>query len=292
MGYFTSSRKIICENSYGYRLEVGYAFPYFLSEYSGIHEYSGDVSTVKSAFGVGVTYVGTSVNSRNISLTIAFKDDNLAQTRKQQLFNIFPLKDYGTLYYYEGDLARKINYYVEDFDLTRKNNVLYASISLICPSPYFLDETETVATIQNWDKLLTFPLEIPEGTGIEFGAQNDNTAIEIDNSSHIDYGLTITFSANGTVTNPGLKNTWSNEEMKLNYTLNINEKIVVSTYNNQKTITYIDSNNNETDITNSLVFGTKFLQAGYGANKFEPTADDGLESLDVSIAYSNYYEAV
>ena len=291
MGYFTRTRKIICENSYGYKLEFGYSFPYFLSEYSGIHEYDGDVATVKSAFGIGVTYVGTSVNSRNISLTIAFKDNSLAQTRKNQLYNIFPLKDYGTLYYYEGDIARKIHYYVESLTITRSANILYASISLICPSPYFLDSEETIAVLQNWDKLLAFPLEILED-GIEFGKRNDSTAIEIENNTHIDYGLTITFLANATVINPGLKNTWNNEEMKLNYNLNTNEKIVVSTYNNEKSITFVDSNNNETDITNSLVFGTKFLQAGNGINKFVSSADSGVENLEVSIAYSNYYEAI
>lgn len=293
MGAFTNTRKIVCENSYGYKLEFGYSFPYFLDSYSGIQSYTGNVATIKSAFGVGVSYIGTTVNSRNITLTIAYRDDIQVQQKTQQIYNIFTLKDKGTLYYCEGNLERKINYYVERVsEPVKKANIIYRTVSLICPSPYFMDSEETIATLNNWDKLLTFPLEIPEGVGIEFGSKNESTTIEIENNSHIDYGLTVIFTANGNVKNPSLKNTYTNEEMKINYSLTVGEQIVVSTYNNEKTITYIDSSGNETNITNALVFGTKFLQATNGVNKFVLNAEEGLNNLDVAITYYNYYEAV
>lgn len=291
MGYFTSTKKIICENSYGYKLETGYSFPFFLSSYSGIHEYDGSVSTTKSAFGVGVAYVGTSVNKRNITLVIAVRDNSQMQIRKNQIYNIFPLKDKGTLYYYEGEVVRKINYYVESVTQTRKGNMLYYTVSLICPSPYFMDSEETIASLNNWDKLLEFPLEITED-GIEFGLKNSNKTIEITNDSHIDYGLTIVFSANGEVTKPILKNNSTGESMEIDYSLKNGEKIVVTTYINEKSITFVDSLGNEEDITYTLVFGTKFLLAGNGTNRFVPNAESGLDNLDVSISYSNYYEAV
>lgn len=292
MAYFSNTKKIICKNSYGYKLEFGYSFPFYLDSYSGIHSYDGDVATIKSAFGIGVSYIGTSVNKRNINLVIAFKDGADLITRKQQLYNIFPLKDHGTLYYYESDIERKINYYVENVALVRKANYIYATINLLCPSPYFMDSEETIATLNNWDKLLTFPLEIPAGTGIEFGSKNNATSIEIENNSHIPYGLTITFISNGEVKNPTLTNIKTGETMKLNYIMKLGEKIVVTTYNNDKTITHIDSNDNSTNITNALVFGTKFLQAPNGVNKYVASADTGASNLDCSISYYNYYEAV
>ena len=292
MAYYSGTKKIVCENSYGYKLEFGYSFPFYLDSYSGIHSYDGNVATIKSAFGVGVSYIGTSVNQRSINLVIAFKDGADLITRKQQLYNIFPLKDHGTLYYYEADIERKINYYVENVNLVRKANYVYATINLLCPSPYFMDSTETIATLNNWDKLFKFPLEISEGTGIEFGSKNESTSIEIENDSHIPYGLTITFMANGEVVNPSLKNIKTNEIMKLNYTLELGEQIIVTTYNNDKTITHIDSNGNETNITNTLVFGTKFLQAPNGSNKFVTDADSGSSNLECSISYYNCYEAV
>ena len=110
MAYFSNTKKIICKNSYGYKLEFGYSFPFFLDSYSGIHDYAGNVSTLKSAFGIGVSYIGTSVNQRDINLVIAFKDGADLINKKQQIYNIFPLKDKGTLYYYEDDIERKINY--------------------------------------------------------------------------------------------------------------------------------------------------------------------------------------
>ena len=292
MAYNSRTKKIVCENSYGYKLSFNYSFPFFLDSYSGIHEYAGSVATIKSAFGVGVSYIGTSVNQRSISLVIAFKDGENLTTNRQRLYNIFPLKDKGTLYYYEGEIERKIEYYVENIIPTRKANCIYATINLICPSPYFMDSEETIATLSNWDKLFKFKLEIPEGTGIMFGQKNASTTIEIVNDSHINYGLTITFTANDTVKNPKLTNTSTGEILQLNYTMNLNDSIVITTYNNDKTITLVESDGTETDITNSLVFGTKFLQAKNGVNKFTATADSGSEDLDVSISYYNYYEAV
>jgi uncharacterized protein (UPF0333 family) len=292
MAYYSGTKKIVCRNSYGYKLEFGYSFPFYLDSYSGIHNYDGNVATIKSAFGIGVSYIGTSVNQRNINLVIAFKDGPDLITRKQQLYNIFPLKDHGTLFYYESDIERKINYYVENVNLVRKANYVYATINLLCPSPYFMDSTETITTLNNWDKLLEFSLEIPDGTGIEFGSKNESTSIEIENNSHIAYGMTITFVANGTVVNPTLKNTKTGEMMKLNFTLELGEQIVIETYNNEKKIIHIDSNLNETNITNALVFGTKFLQIPNGVNRYVSSADNGASSLDCSISYYNYYEAV
>lgn len=291
MAYFSNTKKIICENSYGYKLEFGYSFPFFLDSYSGIHNYDGNVSTLKSAFGIGTSYIGTSVNQRDITLVIAFKDGSNLITKKQQIYNVFPLKDKGTLYYYEGYIERKINYYVEKVTLTRKANYIYATINLLCPSPYFTDSEETIATLSNWDKLFKFKLEIPD-TGIMFGQKNEASTIEIVNDSHISYGLTITFIANDTVKNPKLINNATGETLQLNYTMNLNDCIIITTYDNDKTITLIESDGTETNITNSLVFGTKFLQAQNGVNKFNASADSGTEDLDVSISYYNYYEAV
>lgn len=291
MAYFSNTKKIICENSYGYKLEFGYSFPFFLDSYSGIHNYDGNVSTLKSAFGIGTSYIGTSVNQRDITLVIAFKDGSNLITKKQQIYNVFPLKDKGTLYYYEGYIERKINYYVEKVTLTRKANYIYATINLLCPSPYFTDSEETITTLSNWDKLFKFKLEIPD-TGIMFGQKNEASTIEIVNDSHISYGLTITFIANDTVKNPKLINNATGETLQLNYTMNLNDCIIITTYDNDKTITLIESDGTETNITNSLVFGTKFLQAQNGVNKFNASADSGTEDLDVSISYYNYYEAV
>ena len=292
MAYYSKTKKIICKNSYGYKLEFGYSFPFYLNSYSGIHNYDGSVATIKSAFGVGVSYIGTSINKRSINLVIAFKDDINLITRKHQIYNIFPLKDLGTLFYYEGNIERKINYYVETVNLVRKGNYIYANINLLCPSPYFMDSEESIATLQNWDKLLKFKLEIPDGIGIEFGSKNNSSSIEIENNSHIPYGLTIRFLANGEVINPILTNKKTGETIKINYSLNVGEQIIITTYNNEKDITHIDANGVETNIRNSIVFGTKFLQAKTGVNKFVPSADSGASNLDCSISYYNYYEAV
>lgn len=127
---------------------------------------------------------------------------------------------------------------------------------------------------------------------LEFGIKNESSAINIINDSHIPYGLLITFIANGTVVNPILKNSITNETMKLDFSLEAGEQIIVNSYDNEKSISHIDAFGNSTDITNSLLFGTKFLQAKNGSNNFIVSADSGKENLDCSISYFNYYEAI
>ena len=129
-------------------------------------------------------------------------------------------------------------------------------------------------------------------TNAHMSIMNNSDAIEIINNSHINYGLKIIFSANGTVENPKLTNTYTNETMQINQTMLINEKIVVKTYDNQKSIIHINAQGEETNITHKLVFGTNFLKAPNGINRFTSTADTGSSYLEVEIDYYNYYEAV
>ena len=282
-------RKIVCESYTKEKVTFTYEFPFFLEDVEGLHEVVGNVIGIKNAFAVGENYVGTSVEKRNIVISGIIKDDFV--NNRQKLYRIFPLNTTGTLYYYEDDLERKINYKVESIKINDKGYPKVFQISLICHSPYFMDLVETIAKIQNWDSLLEFPVEI-SSQGIEFGAKNNNTMVTISNPSNISLGMTITFTCTGDVENPILINASTQEKMKINHSLHSGESIVVTTHINNKTITFIDSQGNKTNIINCLVFGTKFLQVSKGENKFKPSADSGVEYLQTQISYSNYYEAV
>lgn len=285
------SKKIVCENYLKEKITFEYKLPFFLESVEGLHEVIGVVSGMKSAYGIGENYIGTTVNKRNIIIKGAFKDDIV--NNRQKLYRMFPLKTIGTLYYYEESLERKIEYTVESIKINEKGIHRHFQISLICSNPYFTDLTNTIKSMATWTPKFKFLLRIPQDTGIKFGTKNVTSMVTIENDTNIDFGMTITFTANDIVVNPSLFNVDSREELKIEKTMNAGDKIIVHTYRQDKNITYIPvSTGIEENINNLMVYGSKFLQIHRGSNTYRYNADDGENNLEAVIEYSNEYEAV
>ena len=287
------TKKIICESSLKENIILEYSFPFFLISIDGIHEVVGSVKSVSSAFAIGENYIATSISKRNILIKGAIKNDNDLIKNRNKLYRIFPLKSFGTLYYYEGDIKRKINYVVESINITEKGMHRQFQISLICPYPYFTDANKTVLQMATWIPSFEFPFEIPEDEGIEFGLKNKTSMAIINNTTNLEFGMIITFKANDTVVNPSLFNVDSREEIKIEKTMQAGDKIVITTYRQDKNIIYIsESNKREENINNLMTYGSKFLQVHIGKNTFRYNAEANIDNLEATIEYLTEYEAV
>lgn len=284
-------KKIICEAYNGKRILFTYDFPFFIEKLSGFHDVIGTVVGEKSAFGVGETYIDTSIEKRNIIIE-GFMIDNLIENR-QKLFQTFPLKKEGTLFYYEDDISRKISYEVESVIVSDSGCPRTFQISLICNNPYFTDVEKTVLSMATWTPMFKFPLKSPVGKGFKFATKNTTSMAVIQNDSNIEFGIIITFKANDLVKNPSLFNVDSREEMKISKTMQSGDKIIVNTYRQNKNIVYISSETGkEENINNLMIFGSKFLQVHIGLNTFRYNADENVDNLEAVIEYYKEYEAV
>lgn len=285
------SKKIVCENYLKERITFEYKFPFFLKSVDGLHEVLGVVAGMKSAYAIGENYIGTSVEKRNIIIKGAIRDDVI--NNRQRLYRAFPLKSTGILYYYEDGLERKIEYKVESIQIDNKGLHKQFQISLICPNPYFTDLDKTILQMATWSPCFKFVLKIPHDTGIKFGVKNTTSMVTVQNDTNIEFGMTLTFTANDTVVNPSLFNVDTREEMKIEKTMVAGDKIIVNTYRQNKNITYIPvSTGVEENINNLMVYGSKFLQVHHGSNTFRYNADTGVDNLEAVIEYVNEYEAV
>ncbi|CCY79430.1 putative phage tail protein [Mycoplasma sp. CAG:877] len=280
--------KIIYENSFGNKIELTDKFPFFLSDYDGIHEKNSELYGISSAFGIGSLYVGRSVNKRNIIIYGYIKDKFVE--RRQQLYNVFPDNDEGTLFYYEDDFSAKIKCRVEKVDIEKTGPVRYFTISLIAFNPYFTDVEETNLSIATWEGGIEFPLEIPSD-GLEFDKKNNNMTVEILNPTKIESGLNIHFIATGKVKKPSVKNIATQEILTLDFELKIGDEIIITTEINNKNI-ILKRDGLEKNINNYLLFGTKYLQLKPGQNYFKILAEEGIENLTAEVNYSLYYEAI
>lgn len=285
------AKKIICESYLGDKITFEYKFPFFLESVEGLHEVLGVVSGMKSAYAIGESYIGTSVEKRNIIIKGAIRDDVI--NCRQKLYRVFPLKTIGTFYYYEGDLKRKIEYRVESIKIPEKGIYKHFQISLICQNPYFTDIDKKTLQMATWSPAFKFLLKIPQSTGIKFGVKNTTSMVVIENNNNLEYGMTIIFTANDIVKNPSLFNVDSREEMKIEKTMQAGDKIIVHTYRENKNIYYVSiSTGIEENINNLMVYGSKFLQVHHGQNTFRYNADENVDSLEAVIEYLTEYEAI
>lgn len=284
-------KKIICENNNKNTVEFTYDFPFFLTTASGLYEKIGTVSTVSSAFGIGETYSGTSVKKRNIVIT-GLIEDKFAE-RRQELYNAFPLKTEGTLYYYEDSIARKINYIVESVEVAEKGKPRTFTISLICPYPYFKDIEDSKVSMATWAPTFVFPMISEKDVGLEFAIKNVTTMGTVTNDTNLEFGMTIIFTANGNVEKPYLINVETQEKILVNITMEAGDQIIVTTQRNNKNIQYIPVTTGIAENINYLMeYGSKFLQIHSGENTLRAGAEVDEENLTTIVSYSIEYEAV
>lgn len=283
-------KKIICDNHRGSTITFTYDFPFFLISADGLYKVEGDVSTTSNAFGIGESYNGTGIPKRPIVITGIIKD-NFVQKR-EILRDMFPLDSYGTLYYYEENIERKIDYIVEDLDVEEKGIPRTFTISLICPYPYFKDIEESLISISSWTPEFVFPIISEEGKGFIFGSKNNTTMGSIENTSNIEVGMTIHFIANGEVKNPYLVNVETQEKITIDTTMKRGDEIIITTHRNNRNILYYEEATGKTEDRNYLLgYGSKFLQVHSGKNTLRAGAEMEEENLITKIFYSVEYEA-
>lgn len=286
-------RTLIYKNHKGDMITFTYKPPFLLSICDGFHETVGTVNSVSSAYGVGTTWNGTSIGQRDLTIKGTITD-NIQENRLLLLYDMFPLNSEGTLYYYEGDIERKITCLVEKVSIPEKKGFTRDfSISLVCPNPRFSALAATILSMATWAPAFNFPLIIPENEGIQFGIKNTTSMGTTENTTEIDYGMTIKFKANDTVKNPYLFNVTTRDIIQIEKTMSAGDQIIITTHIDNKNVIYKNAVTGEEENINYLImYGSKYLQVPSGTNTFRSGADSGEDNLETTIEFLPEYEAV
>ena len=285
-------RTLIYKNHKGDMITFTYKPPFLLSICDGFHETVGTVNSVSSAYGVGTTWNGTSIGQRDLTIKGTITDN--IQENRLLLYDMFPLNSEGTLYYYEGDIERKITCLVEKVSIPEKKGFTRDfSISLVCPNPRFSALAATILSMATWAPAFNFPLIIPENEGIQFGIKNTTSMGTTENTTEIDYGMTIKFKANDTVKNPYLFNVTTRDIIQIEKTMSAGDQIIITTHIDNKNVIYKNAVTGEEENINYLImYGSKYLQVPSGTNTFRSGADSGEDNLEITIEFLPEYEAV
>lgn len=281
-------RIITCKNEDGLAIRFGYHYaPWLLLDCSGIYLSEANVYTSENTMADGSTYQGTTMKMRNILLTM--EDRTRHKANRQLLYDVFKLKAPGVFFYEEEGEIRQIEYYVESVEISAMGAKRTATVSLLCPDPYFVEDADTRVMIAGWEPLFEFPHEfLEEGEVIE--QKSDELLKTVTNDTAADnIGLVISIAASGEVLNPSVICVETQQQIKVGTEAHPmqmihGDEIRITTGTNNKHV-YLIRDGVTTEVNEYLDEGSEFIQLMRGDNTLGYAADAGREYLSITVAF-------
>lgn len=245
---------------------------------------------------IGVYVTGTTLESRDISISGWVVADTEAQMRsRKQFLNNFvnPLQSL-TLVYNDYSIDGIPDSTIKYGSSYKDNNEVICRfvIDLFCPDPLFYTSVSQQASIADWVPKFHFPLTIPKDTGIIMGLRSPSVIIRINNPGTMETGIKVTFHARGTVTDPYLMNINTQKQIKFDHSMIPNETLEVTTHINKKSVRKT-MGDVTTNAFNLLDFeNNEFIQLAPGDNYLRYGAADGMGNLEIKVEYKPQYQEV
>ncbi|XCH78846.1 MAG: phage tail domain-containing protein [Candidatus Dehalobacter alkaniphilus] len=281
-------REIKFVNERSQTLIMGDDSDYALTSITGISPSSANIQTSSIANFDGTTFISSVMNQRNIVIGLQLRGN--VEENRLRLYDIFKIKRKGTFYYHSDLIEAQIEGYVEMVDVSPTNWPVIAMISLICPKPYFEALDSIIADVTSIDGELLFPLELLS-SGIKLGSMQTLQEVNVINPGDISIGMIIRFRGVGAVVKPKLQNTQTLEFIELDTSMIAGDIITINTEIGQKRIE-LNRGGVITNIFNTLVIGSKFIQLNEGDNVLYGSAQSGSVSLLIEVEYRAKYSGV
>lgn len=293
-----NARKITCSNEDNMSVifaEDSFA-PFLLESCDGIYSVENNVSLSENTMTDGATYQGSVTKMRNIVLTLRDRPKSSHRENRTLLYNLFKPKSKGVFKYEEEDEVRTIDYYVESLNIDGAMSARQATVSLLCPDPFFVDSSDLVVNMSGWSSQWKFQHAFVDG-GEPFGVRVNEKLKTIENTSAADYiGMTITITILGPVTNPSITHIENGEMIKVGTESNplelvLGDRIIITTGTNNKHV-YLERGGVRTEINEYLDEESEFMQLMRGSNTIGYAADNGEDYMAVEVMYRYKYLGV
>lgn len=269
-------------------LVLGENSDFTLIDLTGINPPKANIQIQSIAGFDGATFVNASVNPRNLVLTLQLQGD--VEVNRQKLYELFKIKQKGTLIYTSERIQAQIEAYVEALEIPPMSWPVKVLISLLCPQPYFEALEDILTDISFIESTFAFPLQLSD-VGIELGIVVPSEAVNLFNPGQLSVGMKIRYTANGEVVNPKLINTQTLEFIELQTTMLAGDVLTITTEVGKKRIERL-RNGETTNLFNTLILGSTFLQLEEGDNVLYATSGSGSSSLFTEITFRPKYSGV
>ena len=276
------------ENHIGEALELTGNPDYTVYKIDGLNPPQATINT-----SVNTTTDGSSINSvrlenRNIVIYMTIEGD--VEANRINLYKYFPVKKMVRLYFSNSSRDVYIDGTVELIECDLFTNKQVAQISIICPKVYFKAVDELITVFSDISALFEFPFSISK-TGIEFSAVTANIRKSIVNTGDVDTGIIINLFARGTVVNPVIYDVSKRTHIRLNFTMQAGDTIVINTNVREKAIELIRHGVNSNAMGYMVQSSTWFVLEA-GDNIFAYDAESGTNNLQLTFTTAVLYSGV
>lgn len=285
------SRLLKFTNSLGESITFRDNSSFIVSQISGLGDVGADIQLQQAPFQDGATFIESVLEPRPISFTVTItgNGDTDISEKRSQLARVFnPKIGPGLLEYKYGNVERKIygsSEHVPFFPTGEDNRTSshqIALIDLICPDPYWksLRITEEPA----FEGLFQFPFE----GEFQMGIQRDERIIINDG----DAPAPIHVIFYGPAQTPTIANITTGEFIKINRALSENEKLIVDTSDENKSVYFENENDERINVFHWIDLDSTFFKLQVGENEISCLCATSNLSRDFEIYYHKLYTAV
>lgn len=150
---------------------------YAVTDVSGLSPAAANVNITNIAAADGSLFNSAMIPQRNIVLTVYILND--VERNRQALYKFFSPKSDITLYFQNTSRKAHISGCVESFEGTFFSNAEVFQISVLCPKPFFIDDTEKTVSCSSGSTTIDYGGEYLTGFTASFDVVASSTDASI-----------------------------------------------------------------------------------------------------------------
>lgn len=296
-------------NSLGEQLRIELRNPretgFAVKSITGLGPPKANINTTEVITNDGSLYNSSRVNQRNIVISFLYLPVPTIEEVRQSSYKYFPINKEVTLIVETDKRIAMTKGYVEANEPDIFSKQEGATISIVCPDPYFYlygTDGVTVSVFRGVVSMFEFPFsnESLNENLIQLGAIQESTAQNIYYEGDSDVGMDIIMEAEGEVGDITIYKLTTREQMRLSSEklaaltgsgLVKGDKVIIKTSRGEKGVT-LYRQGDEINILNALDKGANWIRLTKGDNLIAYTTSRGGEYLNFWIENKVIYEGV
>lgn len=264
---------------------------YNITNAQGLYPAKTTINTNTAALIDGATFNSAKVNTRSINL--AFTIEEPVEVNRLYIYKVLRAKEPIKIYYKSNNLDVFTEGYIESITIGHFDKKQKATVSILCPFPYWKNAQEMVNELSTIISMFHFPFyNQVDHTDIVFGTIDDTAKAIVVNNGGIQTGLTFELYAKAAVSNPKIYDYITQEYIGVNFDFEAADLVVINTMPGEKSVKLV-RNAVESNIFNALMPGSTWLQLAAGGSVYVYEVGSGLaQNLEVTIKHYDLYEGV
>lgn len=282
--------ELILENKAGDQLTFGMDSPFTITNIDGLNPPSSTINMSQVALIDGAKFNSSKMNVRLLNIAFAIEYD--AAKNRIEVFKVLKSKQYVKVIYKGQYRNVYIEGYIESMPITYFDMKQIVTVSIICPSPYFMAAQEIVNNMRNIISTFHFPFASEATPELVFGYINNDVDIRIDNDGDVECGMIIELYARDSVSDPKVYDYVSQQYIGVVVDMQTADLITIDTRKGHLSATLL-RNGVVTNLFNNVMQGSTWLQlpANGGSYVYE-VSEGSTAELNVSFYHTNLYEGV